>query len=249
MAQDAGRVLVEGHDFFSAPRLSPDRQAARMAELGPSRHALGQHHAVVCRNWRGRGAWGGPQDRGRRARSDRPAGMVARRPALFRVRPQRLVEHLPGVRRRRRFPSARCLPNLPGRPGRSAAAGMASSVPRRSSPASARTARWHLARLDVATGRLSRLDLPYSAFGGIAVEAAARAARRRVRPAGGDRRARSGERRGHGAVHGRRGAGRCRLSRAARADRVRERRRHGACLLLSADQSRLRRTGRRAAAA
>jgi dipeptidyl aminopeptidase/acylaminoacyl peptidase len=29
---------------------------------------------------------------------------------------------------------------------------------------------WHLARLDVASGRLTRLDLPYTSFGGIAVE-------------------------------------------------------------------------------
>ena len=108
----------------------------------------------------------------------------------------------------------------------------------------------HLARLDVGSGRLTRLDLPYTSFGGDrGRRRRRRAARRGARPAGGDRPARSVERRRDRALHRRRDAGRCRLSGPARADRVRERRRHGARLLLSADQSRLQSSaGGRAAA-
>ena len=40
------RTIVSGHDFFSTPRISPERSATGVADLGPSPHALGWNGAV-----------------------------------------------------------------------------------------------------------------------------------------------------------------------------------------------------------
>ena len=53
---DECRILIDGHDFFSSPRLSPDGSRLAWLSLGSSEHALGRHPVVVCRNCRRR--WG-----------------------------------------------------------------------------------------------------------------------------------------------------------------------------------------------
>ena len=45
-AGSAGRVLAQGHDFFSSPRLSPDGSKLAVAGLGSPQHAVERHHAL-----------------------------------------------------------------------------------------------------------------------------------------------------------------------------------------------------------
>ena len=131
-ATTPGRVLAERPRLLQLAPPQPRWPPARLAELGPPRHALGQRPRCGSpRSARTADSAQARQVAGGAARVDRAAGVVAGRPALLRVRPQRLVEPLPRGRRRRACLSARCLPNLPGRPGRSAAAGTASSAPER----------------------------------------------------------------------------------------------------------------------
>ena len=47
-------ILVEGPDFLSSPRLSPDGETAVLDRLGSSRHALGRHQAFRRRRDAGR---------------------------------------------------------------------------------------------------------------------------------------------------------------------------------------------------
>ena len=77
----APHVLVGGHDFFAAPRVSPGRPAARLAGLGPPADAVGGLGAVAGRAGRRRRPRRRP--RGRRAGGGaRPAGVEpGRRPA------------------------------------------------------------------------------------------------------------------------------------------------------------------------
>ena len=120
---DAGQVLAAGHDFFSSPRLSPDRRRLAWLSWDHPDMPWDATDAVAGRDRRERGARRAAQGRGRGRRGDRPAGLVARRAALLRLGPDRLVEPPSARRRAARCLSARCLPNLPGRPGPSAAAG------------------------------------------------------------------------------------------------------------------------------
>ena len=78
------QVVAEGHDFYAAPRWSPDGHAG-LAVVGPPQHAVGRHRAV------GRRRAGG----GRARRVDLPAPVGARRQPAVGVRPHRLVEPLP----------------------------------------------------------------------------------------------------------------------------------------------------------
>ena len=57
------RCWPQGHDFFAYPRLSPDGHAAGLAELGPSRHAVGQQPALARRARRRRAPAGADRDR------------------------------------------------------------------------------------------------------------------------------------------------------------------------------------------
>ena len=249
---DEGRILIDGHDFFSSPRLSPDRPPARLAVLGPSEHALGRHPLVVCRNCRRRRLERRAPGRGRRSGVDRrsPCG-------------------------RRTTSSISSRTGATG--GTSTAPIAAAPIPvcpmsaEFAGPAWAFGMRWYAfldsghdpRLLQRGRPRASRQDrgrggngstvwrLPYTEFSGLAV-ARGRAILRAGAPgrAGGDHPARPGKRRRDGAVHRGRSAGRPALSGAARGDRLRERgRRDRPCLLLSADQSGLPRAAGRAAAA
>ena len=199
-ASDAGPGAGRRPRLLQLAPPQPRWPTARLAELGPSRHALGQHHACGL------------------PKLPRTAGLAQVRQVAggereLIVQPDwspdgqlYFVSDRSGwwnlyraVRRRPGRLSARCLPNLPGRPGRSAAAGTASSVPdtilacfsQDGTLASRRASTSPPARSD-------RLDLPYSR-----VSAASRstAAARCCAPARPDRpaaivAARSGERRG-----------------------------------------------------
>ena len=88
------RILYQGSDFCSTPRVSPDGSNPDLANLGPSQHALGRNRAPGCQVRRPRKP-GRTPDRGRRKRRvDLPARVVARRRAPLRLRPRRLVEPL-----------------------------------------------------------------------------------------------------------------------------------------------------------
>ena len=89
-----GRVLVEGADFYAAPRRVARRQAPRLAAVEPPEHAVGRHRIMGRRVRRRRRPRRAAQDRRRRRRVGVPAAMVARRRAVSHLRPQRLVEPL-----------------------------------------------------------------------------------------------------------------------------------------------------------
>ena len=247
--EDDGRVLVAGHDFFSSPRLSPDGR--RLAWLSWDHPDM---------PWDGTELWSGRDRRGRRSRRGRQVAGGARESI---VQPEwspdgqlYFVSDRSGWWNLYRLgdggpkPSARCLPNLPDRPGRSAAAGTVSWRRTTLLPATARTAAgiWRASR---SQRPADRLDLPYTSFSGIGVPGG-RAVLRAGAP---DRPAAivqldpsSGaiER----ALHGRRGAGRRRpISPGRRRSSSRRRAGDRPCLLLPADQSRFTAPAGRAAAA
>jgi dipeptidyl aminopeptidase/acylaminoacyl peptidase len=167
--QDAGRVLASGHDFFSSPRLSPDgRQLAWLSWDHPDmpwdstrlwtaaiaddgdltevrQVAGGARESIVQPAWSPDGQLYFVSDRSGwwniyRASTDGPA-LVCPMSAEF--------------------------------------AGPAWAFgsrwydflgPDTILACYSQDGSWHLARLDVASGRLTRLDLPYASFAGIAVE-------------------------------------------------------------------------------
>ena len=137
---DPGRVLAAGHDFFSSPRLSPDRrQLAWLSWDHPNMPWDGTELwlAEIGADARLAAARGGsPADRGSRScsRPGRPTAGSISSP----IGPAGGTST--GSAKPGRFPSARCLPNSAGRPGASAAAGTASSMPTPSLPASPRPA-------------------------------------------------------------------------------------------------------------
>ena len=114
------RVLASGHDFYAAPRISPDGTRLAWLDLGRPGHAVGRDGPLGRRPDGRRRARRGAA-RGRRPRRVRPAARLepGRAPAL-RERPQRLVEPLPHRRRGRggaRRPGGRAA--SPCRPRRS----------------------------------------------------------------------------------------------------------------------------------
>ena len=127
----------------------PRWPTARLAELGPSRTCPGTAPGCGLPKLPATAAWRDVR-RSPAAIANRSCSPNGRRTAaVFRVRPQRLVEPLPRRSARPESPSARCLPNSPGRPGRSACAATPSSIRARSSPASARTVAGSSRILDV----------------------------------------------------------------------------------------------------
>ena len=229
----------------------PRSPAARVAELGPPRHALGQHRALACRDRRRRAAQQRPPGCRRPRRVDRPAGLVARRPALFRVRPNWLVEplsccdswansSLPEICRICRAGLDLRRPMV-----RFSRSGDHSRLLHRGRPLAARADRADNRSAD-ATCRCPIPNSPGSASPG----GKCRAARRCGRPPGRDPAARPRERGEPRAALSRDAASRSGLARSARGDRIPERARaERPCLLLPADQSGVRGAGRRAAAA
>ncbi|MGH6921620.1 MAG: prolyl oligopeptidase family serine peptidase [Geminicoccaceae bacterium] len=165
--QDAGRVLVEGHDFFSAPRQSPD-----------GRHLAWLSWDHPDMPWDGTTLWSAEiREDGGLAQARRVAG--GDRESI--VQPEwspdgqlYFVSDRNGWWNIYRVSADGPNPVCP----------MSAEF---AGPAWAFGSRWyaflgpetilacfsqdgasHLARLDVGSGRLTRLDLPYSSFGGIA---------------------------------------------------------------------------------
>ena len=91
------RVIASGHDFYAAPRVSPDGTQLAWLDLGPPADAVGGLGALVAEF--DDGALRRAARRRRRGRGDRAARVEpGRRPAL-QLRPHRLVEPLPRRRR------------------------------------------------------------------------------------------------------------------------------------------------------
>ncbi len=167
--EDAGRVLAEGHDFFSSPRLSPDGKhlawlswdhpdmpwdSTRLwsAEIGADgglaevRQAAGGARELIVQP-----AWS----------PDKTLYFVSDRDGWWNL-----------YRASDDGPKAVC-------PMSAEFAGPAWTFgsrwydflgPETILACYSQDGSWHLARIEVGTGRLTRLDLPYSSFGGIAVE-------------------------------------------------------------------------------
>ena len=142
--------------FLQLAAAQPGWPAARLAELGPPQHALGRHPALVCRNCRDGSLSDVRADRRRRSRSHRPAGLVARQAAVLRVRQERLVEPLSGRERQR----GRVCPMSAEFAGPAWTFGMrwygflgAGTI----LACFSEGGRWHLGTIDVAAGRLDRL--------------------------------------------------------------------------------------------
>ena len=113
----APRVLAAGHDFYAAPRLSPDgRRLAWLSWDHPQMPWDGTELWVAGADGRRRARRGAA--RRRRPRRERAAaGVEPRRPAALRERPQRLVEPLP-----RREPARASASGARARPGHRARA-------------------------------------------------------------------------------------------------------------------------------
>ena len=212
--EDAGRVLAEGHDFFSSPRLSPDgRRLAWLSWDHPDMPWDGTSSGLPKLATTARFATG-PPGRRRRARIDLPARVVAGRRSSISC-PTAAAGGTSTAR-----PTTAAALSARWLPIRRAGLGLRQPLVRlpRSgddrSPASARTARWHLARLDVAAGRLTPAR---SALQLVRRHRASMAAGRCCAPAGPTGRRRSSQLDPasgacDGALHRGRRAGRCRLS-------------------------------------
>ncbi len=97
---DAGSEVALGHDFFSSPRLSPDRRRLAWLSWDHPDMPWDSDRAVAGGDRGERADRRGAPGRGRGRGGDRPAGLVARRRALLRVGPNRLVEPPSAGRRR-----------------------------------------------------------------------------------------------------------------------------------------------------
>ena len=198
---DAGSELAAGHDFFSSPRLSPDRRRLAWLSWDHPDMPWDSDRAVAGGDRGGRADRSGAPGRRRGRGGDRPAGLVARRASSTSCRTEPAGGTSIGCGPTDRFPSARCPPNSPDRPGPSAGGGTASSAPTSSWPASREDGRWHLATIAVATGALSRARSALHRMERRQRRQRPRgAARGRARPAGGDRPARARERNGERAA-------------------------------------------------
>ncbi len=199
-APGPGRVLAEGHDFYASAKLSPDgtRLAwltwdhpnmpwvgtqlwlAEIAEDGgltpPRLVAGGDAESVFQPQWSPDGVLYFVSDR---------TGWWN----LYRCDPTTA----------RSIRSARATPSSARRNGCSGNRPTPFCRPTSSSAPMTRTGIGRLARLDIATGQLAPLDLPYTAFGGIRVAGGRIVCRAGLAdPADRDRRDRPGDRRGRG---------------------------------------------------
>ena len=168
-ADDAGSEVALGHDFFSSPRLSPDRRRLAWLSWDHPDMPWDSDRAVAGGDRGERADRSGAAGRGRGRGGDRPAGLVARRASSTSSPTEPAGGTSIGWAPTDRCPSAPCLPNSPGRPGPSAGAGTASSAPTSSSPATLRMVAgiWRPSRSP--PGALSRLDLPYTAWSGVGI--------------------------------------------------------------------------------
>jgi len=167
--EDPGRVLVEGHDFFSAPRLSPD--GGRLAWLSWDHPDM---------PWDGTTLWsaeiGADGGLGSVRRVAGGEGEAVVQPEWSPDGRLYFVSDRSGwwnlYRASDVGPQAVCpmSAEFAGPAWTFGSRWYAFLGPDAILACFSQDGAWHLARLDLAAGRLRRLDLPYTSFGGVAVE-------------------------------------------------------------------------------